>query len=113
MQHGSTEETGEAIGIWAEADTLVANNVLEDIGDVGIRLGWGEKSRNLTAQGNIIRKTKRGIVVSTTAGTGNILVSGNMIDGATEAAIQGADFGTMASGDLPPHITLANNVISR
>ncbi len=113
IQHGSTAEAGEAIGIWAEADTLVSNNVLEDIGDVGIHLGWGEKSRNLTAQGNIIRKTKRGIVVSTTAGTGNILVSGNMIDGASAGAIQGLDFGTETTGDLPSHITLVNNVISR
>ncbi len=113
VKHGSTAEAGEAIGIWAEADTVVSNNVLENIGGVGIRLGWGEKSRNLTAQGNIVRKTKRGIVVSTTTGTGNILVSGNMIDGATEAAIQGFDYDKAATGDLPPHITLANNAVSR
>lgn len=113
IQHGSTAEAGEAVGIWAEADTLVANNVLEDIGDAGIYLGWSEKSRNLTAQGNIIRKSKYGIVVSTTAGTGAILVSGNMIDGATDAAIQGFDYDKAVTGDLPSHITLANNVVSR
>ena len=104
---------GAAVGIWAEADTLVANNVLDDIGDVGIRLGWGGKSRNLTAQSNIIRKTKYGIVVSTTAGTGNILMSGNLIDGASVAAIQGFDFDKAVTEDLPAHITLANNVVSR
>ena len=113
IQHGPTAEAGDAIGIWVDADTLVANNVLEDIGDAGIRLGWGAMSRNLTAQGNIIRKAKHGIVVSTTAGTGNILVSGNMIDGATAEAIQGYDFGTAVMGELPAHITLANNVINR
>ena len=113
IQRGSTAEAGEAIGIWAEADTLVNNNVLEDIGDVGIRLGWGDKSRNLTAQGNIIRKTKYGIAVSVTAGTGNILLAGNLIDGAETAALQGFDFGTAVAEDaFPPHVMLANNMIS-
>ena len=112
IQHGRTVEAGDAIGIWVDADTLVANNVLEEIGDMGIRLGWGEKSRNLVAQGNIIRKTKRGIVVSTTTGTGNILVSGNVIDGATVAAVQGFDYTTAMTGDFPRHITVANNIVS-
>ncbi len=120
IQHGSTAEAGLSYGIWAEADTVVSHNVLEEIGDVGIWLGFGPHSRNLSAQGNIVRKTKLGIVVSTTAGTGNILVTGNMIESASKAAIQGFDYREASTKDLslagakvPPHVLVTNNMVSR
>ena len=56
IQRGTTVDAGDAVGIWVDADTSVSNNVLDDIADIGIRLGWAGNSRNLTAQGNIIRK---------------------------------------------------------
>jgi uncharacterized secreted repeat protein (TIGR03808 family) len=108
-----------AHGIAAEADTLISNNVVENIETVGIWLGWGGKCRNLSAQGNIIRNCQRGITVSVTEGAGKILVAGNMIDGSREMAIAGMDFDAVKTEDLgmagavaPAHVTLANNVVS-
>ncbi len=102
--------------IHCEADTAVANNVIEDAKDFGISMGWGDKCRNLSATGNLIRDAGVGIVVSVTKGAGKILVANNLIAGG-KLAIQGADYETNKPGDLlakgavvPKHITLTNNV---
>jgi uncharacterized secreted repeat protein (TIGR03808 family) len=49
----------EGIGIGVEADTVVSNNVIEEASHVGIHLGWGDKGRNLSALGNVVRKWLR------------------------------------------------------
>jgi uncharacterized secreted repeat protein (TIGR03808 family) len=106
-------------GIAAEADVIIANNVVEDIDTVGIWLGWGGKCRNLSAQGNIIRNCQRGITVSVSEGAGKMMVAGNIIDGSREMAIAGMDYQTVITEDLgkagtiaPAHVMLANNVIT-
>jgi uncharacterized secreted repeat protein (TIGR03808 family) len=108
-----------AHGIAAEADTLIANNVVEDVETVGIWLGWGGKCRNLSAQGNIVRNCQRGLTVSVSEGAGKIIVAGNMIEGSREMAIAGMDYQAVKTADLgmagataPAHVTLANNVVT-
>ncbi len=104
-------------GIFVEADTIVSNNVLEDINGYGIELGWGSNLRNLIASNNIIRNAKVGIAVSTGDGVGTAQVSGNVIDGAA-VAIQGYDHEHASTGELagendkvPRHIGLRDNTI--
>ncbi len=58
---GTTEGVKIGGGIYAEADTLVSGNVVENAKDVGIGLGWGAYARNLSAQGNLIRECGKGI----------------------------------------------------
>ena len=51
-------------GHYAEAETVVANNVVEAVPGVGIALGYGPFLRNVTASGNVISDVDIGIGVS-------------------------------------------------
>ncbi len=119
-KRGTTINARVGHGIHAEADTLVSNNVIEDIESFAINLGWGTYARNLTAQGNIIRNCAKGITFSATEGAGKVLISGNMIQNASLAAIQGMDGETAATEDLmlqgavvSANATLSNNIVTR
>lgn len=83
------------VGISVEADSLVANNVIENAPSAGLALGWGPYRRDLIATQNIIRNAKVGILVSADATAGPTLISGNLISGSTAGAIRKAD------GDRP------------
>ena len=118
-KQGTTVNASPGHGIHADADTVVSNNVLEDIETYAINLGWGKYCRNLTAQGNIIRNCQRGISFSTSEGAGKVLILGNMIEGASLAAIQGMDYMDATTGDLsvasataPANATISNNVVT-
>jgi uncharacterized secreted repeat protein (TIGR03808 family) len=110
---GSTTEGVKAGGgIFAEADTIVANNIVEDARDFGIGLGWGDKCRNLSANSNLIRRTPRGILVSVTNGAKQVRIAGNQFDDVA-VAIEGRDYETVRTGDLllapetaPAHVYL-------
>jgi uncharacterized secreted repeat protein (TIGR03808 family) len=106
------------IGIGVEAETVVSNNVIEDASHVGLHLGWGDKGRNLSAVGNILRHCAIGISVSVADGFGETLIANNMIDGAKKAAIAGFAWDKQMTGDLakagadvPSIVKLSNNVI--
>jgi uncharacterized secreted repeat protein (TIGR03808 family) len=118
-KQGTTVNAGPGHGIHADADTVVSNNVLENIESYAINLGWGKYCRNLTAQGNIIRNCQRGISFSTSEGAGKVLIVGNMIEGASLAAIQGMDYMESTTPDLsvagaaaPANATINNNVVT-
>ena len=104
-------------GIAAEADVAIAGNVVEDAWR-GLQLGWGPHLRDVTATGNVIRRTRVGIAVSVVEGGGPALISQNLITGATEAAILGMRWDEAATGDLakdaseaPEWISVAGNVV--
>lgn len=86
-------------GIAAEADTVIANNVVEAAENYGIGLGWGEFARNLSCTGNIVKDTKNGIVFSA-VGPGPFIISNNIISGATVGAIFGKDHENPITADL-------------
>lgn len=115
---GTTEGVKIGGGIYAEADTLVSGNVVENAKDVGIALGWGAYARNLSAQGNLIRECGRGMTVSVTEGAGPSFLANNVISGSKTAAILGMDHLEIVTGDLgkagakvPALIQLKDNVI--
>ncbi|HQY74477.1 MAG TPA: TIGR03808 family TAT-translocated repetitive protein [Aestuariivirga sp.] len=115
---GSTEGVKIGGGIYAEADTLVSGNVVENAKDVGIGLGWGAYARNLSAQGNLIRECGKGISVSVTEGAGPSYLANNVISGSKTAAILGMDHREIVTDDLgkadakvPELIQLKDNVI--
>ena len=114
---GNTEGVTTAGGIYAEADTLVSNNVVEDAKDVGIALGWGPYCRNLSVQGNLVRDCGKGITASITEGAGPSYIANNVITGAKIAAILGMDRHTPMTDDLgkadakvPDLIQLKDNI---
>jgi hypothetical protein len=96
----------------------VSSNVIESAGDVGIALGWGRYSRNLSAQGNLIRNCRKGITASVTKGAGPSYIANNVIAGAKIAVIFGLDHLDPMTDDLgkadamvPELIQLKDNII--
>jgi type III secretion system FlhB-like substrate exporter len=115
---GTTEGVKSAGGIYAEADTLIANNVIDSARDFGIGMGWGPYCRNLSAQGNLIQNCATGITASVTTGAGQSYIAHNIIAGAKTAAIVGMDHLDVKTEDLgraqakvPDQILLAGNII--
>jgi uncharacterized secreted repeat protein (TIGR03808 family) len=115
---GKTEGVTTGGGIYAEADTLVSGNVVENAKDMGIGLGWGSYARNLSAQGNLIRNCGKGITVSVTKGAGQSYIANNVITGAGTAAILGMNHLIAMTDDLgkadakiPESIQLKDNII--
>jgi uncharacterized secreted repeat protein (TIGR03808 family) len=86
-------------GIAAEADTVIANNVIEAAENYGIGLGWGEFARNLSCTGNIVKDCANGIVFSA-VGPGPFIIANNIISGATTGAIFGKDHENPITTDL-------------
>ncbi len=81
----------------------------------GLQLGWGPYLRDVTATGNIIRRTKIGIAVSIVEGAGPTIVADNLISSAEQGAILGTRWADIATGELiggsaiPPRLTLTGN----
>jgi uncharacterized secreted repeat protein (TIGR03808 family) len=108
---GKTAGVTSGGGIAAEADTLIANNVIENARDFGIGLGWGPYARNLSAQGNLIQNCGTGIFASVTEGAGQSYIAGNIISGSKVAAISGMDHLEVKTGVTPVQILLKDNII--
>lgn len=105
-------------GIAAEADTVITGNVIENAKDFGISMGFGAKTRNVTAQGNLIRNCGRGIIASVVEGAGPHYVMNNVVSGSTVAAISGYSYDKPTTGDLglagaevPPALVLSGNIV--
>ena len=103
-------------GISVEADTIVANNIVEGAPRSGLQLGWGKALRDVSATGNVIRDAGIGIAVSVAAGAGKALVTDNLMSGITEGAVVGMEWNKSVTQDLTaadtlrfPHLTLGRN----
>ena len=103
-------------GISVEADMAVTGNLVEDC-VWGLKLGWGPHLRDVTASGNVIRRTKIGIAVSVVEGGRPALIAGNLITAAEEGAILGMRWEDVATGELAAGaeeiegITVEGNVV--
>jgi len=86
-------------GISAEADVAITGNTIEDA-IWGLQLGWGPYLRDVTATGNVIRRTKIGIAVSVAEGAGPALIANNLIAEAERGAILGMRWDEIATEDL-------------
>lgn len=78
-------------GIAVEADTAVTGNVIENAPSAGIVIGWGTYMREVTATGNLVRKTRVGILVSSDRSAGACLLANNMIADASDGGIRAMD----------------------
>jgi uncharacterized secreted repeat protein (TIGR03808 family) len=86
-------------GISAEADVAITGNTIEDA-IWGLQLGWGPYLRDVTASGNVIRRTQIGIAVSVAEGAGPALIANNLIDEAKRGAILGMRWEEVATEEL-------------
>jgi uncharacterized secreted repeat protein (TIGR03808 family) len=89
------DKRGEGIAV--EADASVIGNVIESAPTAGLVIGSGTYLRDIVATGNLIRRARVGILVST-SGAGTCLIANNMISGATEGSIRAMDGGTQPIG---------------
>jgi uncharacterized secreted repeat protein (TIGR03808 family) len=97
---GTAPDDDAGIGIYVEADTSVAGNVIENAPSFGILAGWGKYLRDVAITGNVIRKTLAGIGVSVAAGAGTALVNNNLISETPRGAVVGHDHGQAVTADL-------------
>ena len=115
---GSLKETS-GTGIHTEGDAIITGNVVEDVRDSGLSLGWGPHSRTLMATGNIVRGARIGIRFSMTKGADVVMIANNRISGARELSIAGYDHWDAVTGDLglpgagiPSGMTIKDNLVS-
>ena len=113
-EHEKEDKRGEGIGV--EADAVVSGNTIENAPMVGIQIGWGPFLRNVSATGNVIRRAKIGISISSAPETGSCLVANNLISETTDGAIRAMHLGAAFGPDLArdpaaaERITLSGNV---
>ncbi len=88
------------IGISAEAEAVISGNLIENVPLWGLQLGWGPYMRNVSATGNVIRKTPIGCAVSVVEGAGTAMIRDNQFSDVADAAIAGFRWAEKATGDL-------------
>lgn len=113
-----TKDPVGGFGVHVEAEATVTGNVIEDVSDAGIALGWSWGMRNLVATGNVIRKAGIGISISLVPKERNALVANNVIAEARDGAVIGTEYGRPLTGDLTKApdarasgIVIANNAV--
>jgi len=111
------QEPGFGAGIWAEAETAVTGNVIENAPLFGIALGWGPYLRNVTATGNVINKAGVGIAVTVVEGAGKAVIANNIITEALRGAVVGFRWSERVTEDLTitgaeawPHLSVSGNL---
>jgi uncharacterized secreted repeat protein (TIGR03808 family) len=114
-----TDAHGRSLGggIAAEADTVIANNVVENAEIYGIGMGWGIYGRNLSTTGNIVKDCPQGIRFSA-VGPGPYVIANNVIAGASKGAILGMDHDkpitddlALAGSKIPDQASITGNMV--
>lgn len=105
-------------GIAVEADSAITGNVVEMAPTAGISIGWGKYMRNVSATGNILRKSRIGIAVSDDQQAGHVLLASNLISDASGGAIRAMHYDRAVGPDLTleqeaknSRIALTGNVV--
>ncbi|MGD9845065.1 MAG: TIGR03808 family TAT-translocated repetitive protein [Variibacter sp.] len=113
---GTDPDDAAGIGIGVEADVAVTGNVIENVPNTGISVGWGPYQRDVTVSGNTVRGAAYGITVSVSKDAGAAAVTGNLIAEVRKGAIVGMDYKNVATGDLAKdgvgrftHLTVSGN----
>ena len=113
------DEKGNGVGIGVEADTAVTGNTVENAARIGISVGWGEYLRDVTVQGNTVRRSGIGVAVSVVKGAGAATIAGNVLAGNIGGAIVGMEWHKAVTGDLAlagaeryPHLRIGGNQVS-
>jgi uncharacterized secreted repeat protein (TIGR03808 family) len=94
------DEKGSGIGIGVEADTTVSGNTIENAVTAGISAGWGPYLRDVTVNGNTVRQSGIGVMVSVVPGAGHAVIAGNVLAGSRHGAIVGMEWHKVVTGDL-------------
>ena len=113
-KHEKEDKRGEGIGV--EADAVVTGNTIEGAPTVGIQVGWGPFLRDVSVTGNVVRKSRVGISISSAPEAGICLIANNLISESTDGAIRAMALGAPFGPDLAREpgasgrVTLSGNV---
>lgn len=100
---------GYESAIFAEAETLVARNRVEDSTWAGVSVGWGASLKDMRVEDNIVRNAPIGLGVSVAPGAGRARIARNRFEG-TKDAIVAMRWHERASGDLTKEKNVFANV---
>ena len=112
------EGWGYGAAIKAEADVLVAGNVIEGAPWIGVMAGWGPSLDNVRVEDNTIANAPIGVGVSVAPGAGRASVRGNRISGARDGAIAAMRWTEVVNAGLAegagsayPQISVTGNAV--
>ena len=88
------------IGIYAEAETAITGNVVQNVPGLAIMAGYGTFLRNVLISGNVVYASNIGIGVSVVDGTGPVLIADNMIHDPLNYAVVGLAWTEVVETDL-------------
>lgn len=100
------------IGIFAEAETAITGNAVQNVPGVAIAAGFGTFLRNVLISANVVSQSDIGIGVSVVDGAGSVVIGDNAV-AAREHAIVGLAWTEIVEPDLVtnagryPNVTLA------
>ncbi|MGD9922814.1 MAG: TIGR03808 family TAT-translocated repetitive protein, partial [Pseudorhodoplanes sp.] len=107
---------GNGIGIGIAADSVVTGNVIEIAPTAGIEVGYGPYLRDVIVSDNVMRTVGVGVAVSVVKGSGNALITDNLIAEARNGAVVGMEWDKRVTGDMTKdgtgrfaHVTLSGN----
>lgn len=80
------------IGIYAEADTVINGNVIENVPQAGIHVGWGKFCRNVVVSQNVIEAAPWGVTASVVDGARGVIVTNNAFGNISKQAITGFEW---------------------
>ena len=80
------------IGIYAEADTIINANAIENTPQAGIHVGWGEFCRDVIVSNNVVRAVPWGVTASVVKGARNVVVTDNVFSEISKQAVTGFEW---------------------
>ncbi len=97
------------IGIFAEAETAITGNTVQNVPGIAIAAGYGTFLRNVMIAGNVVSESRIGVGVSVVDGAGNVVVGNNAI-AATQHALVGLAWDEIVEPDLASNAGRYTNV---
>lgn len=97
------------IGIFAEAETAITGNTVQNVPGVAIAAGYGTFLRNVLISSNVISESDIGIGVSVVDGAGAVHIGGNII-AARQHAVVGLAWTEIVEADLLANAASYSNV---
>jgi len=87
-------------GIYAEAETVISGNTVENVPGRAIAAGYGPYLRNVVISGNMVRKADIGIAVSVVEGAGAVRIADNLLAEILDHPVAGLAWDEVVEPDL-------------
>lgn len=92
LPYKNTSDFKPGIGIYAEADTVITGNAVENVPQAGIHVGWGEYCRNVIVSQNVIRSAPWGVTASVVKGARDVIIKDNVFGDISKQSITGFEW---------------------